>query len=176
MPKLLNDFIRPVTPSQIKKEEVYLPEIIESDTIFPGMTTLSYQEVDDISTRVFSDYVTTNQMGSVPLVSQFMENIGWVIFAYAYETEAELRESRGEMAEAELLRDTVQLIIDNQDAEIDAVLDAGHLLSTSEVLKSVQQDILNIVLENRLCVSYLDGSEGLHYQNLPKRGFSSMMP
>lgn len=175
MPKLLNDFIRPVTPSQIKGETTYLPEVVDSDSIFPGMVTLSRQEVDDISARVFLDYVTTNQTGGVPLVDLMLKNLSWLIFAYAYEVEADIRESNGEMFEAQLLRDTVELILDTQDAEIDAVLDAGHLLTTSEVLKAVQQDILNIVLQNRLAVSYHDAAEWLHYESLPKVGFSSMM-
>lgn len=174
MPKLLNDFLRPVTPSQIRGEDIYLPEVSENG-VYPGMSTLSHQEVNDISLRVFSDYMTTNLVGGVPSATKFMENISWVIFAYAYETEADQREARGEALEAELLRDTARLIIDLQDVEHEQVIDTGHLLSTSAVLKMVQNDILQILLQNRLSVSYLDGMDQLHYQNLPKGGFTTLM-
>lgn len=144
-------------------------------TIQPGMATLSPAEVRDLSLRICQDYEAVSRNGGVPSADKLMENLAWYVLAVTLETEAIVRERDGETEAAALLQDVADLVIELEDADIDAVEMTTHLLSTGAVLTDLSDDLRRCLFGQRLALSYLDRDDTVRCVDLPKGGFSCAM-
>lgn len=173
MSRQLKDLVEPMTAA--RGVRAGLAPAVPGSVIQPGLESLSPEEARELAVRICDDYLAANRAGGVPSADSIMQNLSWYVVALAYGAEADVREAAGETREAQLLRDVVDLVIEREDDQIDAVDAAAHLLSTGYVFQTVGDDLCRTLFGQRLVLSYLDADEIVRYHALPKGGFSCTM-
>lgn len=148
-----------------------LPESADQ-TIFPGCSTLSFEEVSVIKRRILANYQTTNVRQSLPSFDHLLQDLGWISYLIAFETEAEIRRMNGEPFIAEELSYAISLIKEHETFEIDAVLQCAAHLSTGNVIESVIMDLTYLIQSELLSCTYRDLEDNQRFLNKPRTGFS----
>lgn len=152
----------------------YAPAVRSTDdTIYPGCRTLSMTEVEYIYPILLFNYVTTNKRHQIPIATSLTQDLGWYVFAIAFEAEKITRENADDHVAVEVLDHAIEFLYSHQNAENDIVTQAGEFLSTFEVLQDVSSDLMHLITISNLSVCYRHiGTDHYEFRSLPRVGFS----